>query len=136
MGRQRGAEVRTCEEVAVLTIEGVLDKLSGALGIRDAGVQLGDLEPGQPSPTSTSTAHDGEQPTDLGEGEAGVLTEANERDPLCARLRVVPSLAGTRGRREEADSLVVPEGRRRDARTPSQLTDRDQTFLGHGAPLT
>jgi hypothetical protein len=128
--------VGTCEEVAVLTIERVLDKLPGALGICDASVQLGDLELGQLSPTLTSTAHDGDQPTDLGEGEAGVLTETNERDPLYARLRVVPSLSGTRGRREEADPLVVPEGRRRDARTPSQLTDRNQTLLGHGAPLT
>ena len=64
--------------------EGVLDQPLCALRVRDARVELGDLELGQPSPVSTAAAPGGEQPTDLGEREPGVPAEADQRDAFRA----------------------------------------------------
>jgi hypothetical protein len=68
---ERGAEVRTGEEVAVRTFERVLDQVLRSLRIRDSGVELRDLSPGRSSP-----ARGRQQPTDLRKCEAGVLVEA------------------------------------------------------------
>ncbi len=77
--------------------ERVRDQLLRSLGVRDASVELCDLALGQAIPVPASPAPGGEQPTDLCEREPGVLAEANQRDALCARGRVVPSLANTLG---------------------------------------
>ncbi len=77
--------------------ERVRDQLLRSLGVRDASVELCDLALGQVSPGPATPAKGDEQPTDLCEREPGVLAEANQRDALCARGRVVPSLADTLG---------------------------------------
>ena len=77
--------------------ESVLDQLLRLLGVRDASVELCGLALGQATPGAASPAPGGKQPTDLCERKAGVLAEANQRDALCARGRVVPSLAGPLG---------------------------------------
>jgi hypothetical protein len=53
---ERGAEVRTGEEVPVRASESVLDQLLRSLRVRDAGVELRDLLLGQPSPPPTLAA--------------------------------------------------------------------------------
>jgi hypothetical protein len=85
------AETGTGGEIAMRAFESVLDELLCSLRVLDASVELRDLALGQTTPASTSPAPGGEQPTDLREGEPGILAEANERDPLRARRRVVPS---------------------------------------------
>ena len=77
--------------------ERVRDQLLRSLGVRDAGVELCDLALAQTTQVPVSSAPGGEQLTDLCEREPGVLAEANQRDALYARGRVVPSLAGTLG---------------------------------------
>lgn len=77
--------------------ERVRDQLLRSLSVRDAGVELRDLALGQATPGPVPPAPRGEQPTDLREGEPGVLAETNQRDALGARGRVVPPPAGTLG---------------------------------------
>jgi hypothetical protein len=84
---------------------------------------------GQVTPASASLARGGEHATDLLEREPRVLVEADERNALRDRRRVVPSLAGALGGWEQADPLVVAERRRRDARAASELPDRHQTVF-------
>ena len=132
---ERGAEVRAGEEVAMLALEGVLDQCLGSLGVRDPGIQLGDLALGQVVPGRAPPARRCEQGADLREGEPRVLVKANERDPLYADRRVLPSVAEAVGQRQQADPLVVAECRCRHAGAASQLPDRHQTVLSQGHPL-
>jgi hypothetical protein len=94
VGFERGAEIGAGEKVTMGAFERVRDQLLRPLGVRDAGVELRDLALGQPTPGPAPAL---EQPTDLCEREPGVLAEANQRDALRARGRVVPSLANTLG---------------------------------------
>jgi hypothetical protein len=95
-----------------------------------------DLALGQLVPGRAPQAHRREQPADLRKREPRVLVKANERDPLYADRRVLPSLAAAVGQRQQADSLVVAERRCRHAGAASQLPDRHQTVLAHQLPLT
>ena len=131
---ERGPETGAGEEIAVWAFESVVDELLCSLRVRDASVELRDLALGQLTPASTSLAPGGEHPADFREGEAGVLVEANECDPLGARRRVVPSSAGTLGGWQQADALVVAERRRRHASAPSQRSDRHEAVLRHDPP--
>jgi hypothetical protein len=126
-----GAETGAGEEIAVWALESVLDQLLRLLCVGDASVEFRDLALGQVTPASASLTPGGEHAADLREGEAGVLVEANERDPLGARRRVVPSSAGTLGGWQQADALVVAERRRRHASAPSQRSDRHEAVLRH-----
>ena len=94
---ERGAKIGAGEEITIGAFERVRDQLLRSLGVRDASVEFRDLALGQATPVPASPAPGGEQPTDLCEREPGVLAEANQRDALCARGRIVPSLANTLG---------------------------------------
>ena len=107
-------------------LERVLDQSLCLLRVGDASVEFSDLALGQVTPPSTSLAPGGEQATDLLEGEPRVLVEADQRNALRDRRRVVPSLAGALGGWEQPDPLVVAERRCRHARAASELPDRHQ----------
>ena len=91
---ERGAEIGAGEKVTIGAFDRVRDQLLRPLGVRDAGVELRDLALGQATPCPAPAV---EQPTNLCEREPGVLAEANQRDALRARGRVVPPLANTPG---------------------------------------
>ena len=93
-----GAESGAREEIPIGACKRVRDQRLRSLGVRDANVELCDLVLGQATPGPASPAPAGEQPTDLLKREPGVLAEPNQRDALCGRRRVVPSLTSTLGR--------------------------------------
>ena len=76
-------------------LERVLDQVLGSLRLRDASVELRDLPLGQSIEASMVPAAAGEQPADLPESEPCALEQADQRDPIRARRRVVPTPAGT-----------------------------------------
>jgi hypothetical protein len=92
-----GPKPRTRQDVSMRARESVLYELPCALRGLDAGVELHDLALGQVIPVPIPPLPGGEEPTDLGKREAGLLAEANQRDPLLARRRKVPPPAGTLG---------------------------------------
>ena len=115
--------------------EGMLDQRPCLLRVGDASVEFRDLALGQVTPASTSLAPGSEHATDLLEREPRVLVEADERNPLRDRRRVVPSLAGALGGWQQADPLVVAERRCRNAGAASDLPDRHQSVIRHEISL-
>src|SRR5215211_6503140 len=116
-------------------LERVLDQRPCLLRVGDASVEFRDLALGQVTPASTSLASRSEHATDLLEREPRVLVEADERNALRDRRRVVPSLAGALGGWEQADPLVVAERRCRHAGAASELPDRHQSIIRHEISL-
>jgi hypothetical protein len=72
------------------------EHLLRALGRVNACIELSDLPLGHLTQAAMPLVPSGEQLCDLSQREAGILIEADQRDPLCARCLVVPFPAGTR----------------------------------------
>jgi hypothetical protein len=82
---ERSAEVGAAELIAVWAFEGVDDQLLRLQRVGDAGVELGDLALGELTPGAASLGRGREQPSVLGEREARVPLEPDQRDLLGAR---------------------------------------------------
>ena len=97
MRLQLRVEIGTAEEIAVRAFESVLDQALRSLGVRDSSVEFGDLALGEAIPGRTSCRLAASSWRISASVKPGVLVEADKRDALSARRRVVPSLADALG---------------------------------------
>ncbi|MBV9381816.1 MAG: hypothetical protein JO242_14240 [Streptosporangiaceae bacterium] len=102
------------------------DGLAGGLRPGDLLVEFRELAPRELFPVAGRAGAGGHEGLLLGEGEPRVAVEQDGGDEPGRRFGVA-ALPGDPGRRgEQAEFLVVAQGRGADARTPGQFADGQQ----------
>jgi hypothetical protein len=109
-------------EVSAAAFQSRSQQAESLVQVRDPRVELAELPSSQRLPRSPSV----QERADFLQGEAGALTQGDGPKTPNGAL-VVPTLpAGSPGRPDEADSIVVAQGGRRDPRSVHHLTDAHQ----------
>ena len=134
---QNTAKVGTREKGAMRTGKDVPNHGFGALGLRDARIELAKFGFGEPGPWAAPPIPGCEQGADFSKREPRFLAEPDQGHALGARRIVVSASSRSRGGSQQSDALVVAECRAGQAAAPRQLTNRHETeWVRHKIPLT
>src|SRR6266540_2287566 len=120
-------EVGTFHDVLMWAAQRVLDGLAGGLGFDDLLVELGELALREPPPVVERDSARGHERLLLGEREPDVAQEQDNADEPDCRFGVAPLSRHPGGRREQAEFLVVAQGRGGNAGAARQLADGQQS---------
>jgi hypothetical protein len=108
----------------------VIDGLAGGLGLGDLFIELAELTPSQPLPVVGSDGAGGHECLLLSERKPDVAQQQDDSDEPDGRIRVA-TLPGNPGHRwQQANFLVVAQGRGGNPSATGQLTDAQQP-IGH-----
>ena len=106
--------------------EKALEKRFEAERAGDAGFDLGELSGGELFPAWTDgsiVAEAAKKELDLGEGKAHLAREANEQDAVEGVRGIAALTSGTVRRGEQAEFLVVADGRGMEASAAGEFTN-------------
>jgi hypothetical protein len=124
----KATEVRALPDVIVGTVQGVVDGLAGGSRFGDVLVEFGQLTPSKSPPLVRRTRLCGEEGLLLGEREPGVAQEQDDPDEPNGRCGVAALPGDPLGRRQQAEFLVVAQGRAGNPGAAGQFTNGQQSI--------